>query len=177
MMGWYGGGMGSVGWLGMGLFWLILLGLIVWLVARLLPGSGGGTTRDTGESALEILDRRLAGRDRPGSLAGPTGRPPGRPARREVTAMRRPVLVGALVAAVIALVASAAVAVGTLDRASLGALEMRGYGQAQDRHDGRPRPESVVRNDGQPRSRAVRGHDGRLNDGFDGLHGNRVAAR
>jgi len=60
MMGWYGGGMGWGAWLAMGLFWFILLGLIVWLVARLLPGSGGGTTRDTGESALEILDRRLA---------------------------------------------------------------------------------------------------------------------
>jgi len=60
MMGWYGNGTGSLGWLGMGVFWLILLGLIVWLVMRLLPGSGGGTTRNTGESALEILDRRLA---------------------------------------------------------------------------------------------------------------------
>ena len=37
MMGWYGGGMGSLGWLGMGVFWLFLLGLIVWLVVRLLP--------------------------------------------------------------------------------------------------------------------------------------------
>ena len=60
-MGWYGGnGMGSLGWLGMGVFWLILLGLIIWLVVRLLPGSGGGTTRYSGESSLEILDRRLA---------------------------------------------------------------------------------------------------------------------
>ena len=60
MMGWYGNGMGPFGWLAMGVFWLILLGLIVWLVVRLLPGSGGGTTRSAGESALEILDRRLA---------------------------------------------------------------------------------------------------------------------
>jgi putative membrane protein len=59
MMGWYGGGMGPLGWLAMGLFWLILLGLIVWLVTRLLP-AGGGTTRPAGESPLEILDRRLA---------------------------------------------------------------------------------------------------------------------
>ena len=44
----------------LGLFWLVLLGLIVWLVSRLLPDSDGGTTRNTGESALEILDRRLA---------------------------------------------------------------------------------------------------------------------
>ncbi len=61
MMGWYGGnGMGSLGWLGMGVFWLILLVLIIWLVVRLLPGSGGGTTRYSGESSLEVLDRRLA---------------------------------------------------------------------------------------------------------------------
>jgi putative membrane protein len=60
MMGWYGGGMGPLGWLGMGLFWLILIGLIVWLVVRLLPGSNSGTTRDTSQSALEVLDRRLA---------------------------------------------------------------------------------------------------------------------
>ena len=61
MMGWYGsGGMSSLGWLGMGVFWLILLGLIIWLVVRLLPGSSVGMTRATGESALEILDRRLA---------------------------------------------------------------------------------------------------------------------
>ena len=63
MMGWYGNGMGPFGWLAMGVFWLILLGLIVWLVVRLLPGSGGGTTRSSGESALEILDRRLASGD------------------------------------------------------------------------------------------------------------------
>jgi len=44
----------------MGVFWLVLLGLIIWLVVRLLPGSGSGTTWSTGESALEILDRRLA---------------------------------------------------------------------------------------------------------------------
>jgi putative membrane protein len=61
MMGWYGGGMGSLGWLGMGVFWLFLLGLIVWLVVRLLPGSNGGTTLDTGESPLAVLDCRLAG--------------------------------------------------------------------------------------------------------------------
>jgi putative membrane protein len=61
MMDWYGrGGMSSVGWLGMGAFWLILLGVIIWLVVRLLPGNGSGATRNTGESALEILDRRLA---------------------------------------------------------------------------------------------------------------------
>jgi len=44
--------------------------------------------------------------------------------------MRRPLLVGVLVAAVIALVASVAVAVGTLGRTS-GPSMMRGYGQGQ----------------------------------------------
>jgi putative membrane protein len=52
--------MGLIGWLAMGVFWLILLGLIIWLMVRLLPGRDCGTTRATGESPLEILDRRLA---------------------------------------------------------------------------------------------------------------------
>jgi uncharacterized membrane protein len=60
MMGWYGGGMGPLGWLGMGVFGLVVLALIGWLVVRLLPGSGGGPTRPAGGSALEALDRRLA---------------------------------------------------------------------------------------------------------------------
>jgi putative membrane protein len=63
MMGWKSSsGMGSLGWLGMGVFWLILLGLIVWLVVRLLPDSGSGKSADrsTDDSALDILDRRLA---------------------------------------------------------------------------------------------------------------------
>jgi putative membrane protein len=44
----------------MGVLWLILLGLVVWLVVRLLPDNSSGPTRPYGESALEILDRRLA---------------------------------------------------------------------------------------------------------------------
>ncbi len=77
MMGWYGGGMTGFGWLGMGLFWLVLLGVIIWLVVRLAtsgtrvppqpparhrwrhprrrPRRPSGTA-----AALEILDRRLA---------------------------------------------------------------------------------------------------------------------
>ena len=58
MMNWYGGGMGGGAWLFMGLFWLALIGLIVWLVVRLLPGSK--PDNDTRESAEEILDRRFA---------------------------------------------------------------------------------------------------------------------
>jgi putative membrane protein len=60
MMSWYGGGMGPLGWLAMGVFWVLLLGLIIWLVVRLLPGSAGGPSTPPGESALEIFDRRLA---------------------------------------------------------------------------------------------------------------------
>lgn len=51
------GAMGSL-MIGAGVFWLALILLVIWLVVRLLPG--GGTTRNNGESALEILDRRLA---------------------------------------------------------------------------------------------------------------------
>ncbi len=60
MMGWYGLGMGTFELLAMGLFWLVLLGLIAWLVVRVLPASSDQPTRATGESALEILDRRMA---------------------------------------------------------------------------------------------------------------------
>jgi putative membrane protein len=60
MMGWYGGGMAGFGMLAMGVFWLAPLGLIIWLVVRLLPGSNRGITRPSGDAALEILDRRLA---------------------------------------------------------------------------------------------------------------------
>ena len=41
MMGWYGPGMGTFELLAMGLFWLVLLGLIAWLVVRVLPASSG----------------------------------------------------------------------------------------------------------------------------------------
>ncbi len=61
MMGWYGGaGMGWGAWIGMGLFWLVLLGVILYAVVRLLPsGRAGGRDRDP-ESPEEILDRRFA---------------------------------------------------------------------------------------------------------------------
>ena len=60
MMGWYGSGMAAFGMLAMGVFWLAPFALIIWLVMRLLPGSGDGERRPMGYSALEILDRRLA---------------------------------------------------------------------------------------------------------------------
>jgi len=74
MMGWYGGGMNGIAWMGMGLFWLLLLGLIVWLVSRLLTGRSDDPkpaatppiasrpmpVASTAEPALAILDTRLA---------------------------------------------------------------------------------------------------------------------
>ena len=64
MMGWYGGGMGWGGWLGMGIFWIALLALIIWLVVKLLPSGERGARPPAdpsqGESPMEILDRRLA---------------------------------------------------------------------------------------------------------------------
>lgn len=69
-MGWYGGGMTGFAWMGMGLFWFALLGLIVWLVIRLLPGKSQEPKTATSAAvspvasasapALAILDERLA---------------------------------------------------------------------------------------------------------------------
>lgn len=63
-MGGYGAGMGW-GWpFVMGLFWLILLGVILYLVVRLLPIGGAGSGPDAAapvqETPEEILDRRFA---------------------------------------------------------------------------------------------------------------------
>jgi putative membrane protein len=67
MMGWYGGGMGGGAWIFMGLFWVILIAAIIWLVVRLLPSSShsGATTAaphqvSGHESPLDVLDRRFA---------------------------------------------------------------------------------------------------------------------
>lgn len=78
-MRWYGGGMGSVAWVFMGLFWIILIAAIIWLVIRLLPANGhAGQQQMTHaplppqvqppfpgqpvapESPFDVLDRRLA---------------------------------------------------------------------------------------------------------------------
>lgn len=58
MMGGYGG-MGGGAWAFMGIFWVALLVLIVFLVVRLLP-SGGRRDPAGPESPEEILDRRFA---------------------------------------------------------------------------------------------------------------------
>jgi putative membrane protein len=58
MMGWYSGGMGYGAWMFMGLFWLVLIGLIIWAAARLLPTSHDGVRNM--DSPQEILDHRFA---------------------------------------------------------------------------------------------------------------------
>ena len=57
MMG-YGWGMGLGGWIFMGLFWFVVIGVIIWAAVALLPGR-----RPAGpdsERPEEILDRRFA---------------------------------------------------------------------------------------------------------------------
>jgi len=74
MMGWYSGSLNSLAWMGMGLFWLVLLGLLVWLAIRLLPGKSqepeprttpanpptASAVASAAVPALAILDERLA---------------------------------------------------------------------------------------------------------------------
>jgi putative membrane protein len=55
----YGWGMG-VGWIFMLVFWVVLIGLIVWAVTRLLPSSGTRVGGDRAAAPEEILDRRFA---------------------------------------------------------------------------------------------------------------------
>lgn len=59
MMG-FGWGMGY-GWIFMLVFWVLLVGLVLWAVSRLAPRSVEG--KESGgrrESTLEVLQRRLA---------------------------------------------------------------------------------------------------------------------
>jgi putative membrane protein len=58
MMG-YGWGMGPFGWIMMGLVWFVIIGLIVWAVVALLPGTRSARG-SAGERPEEILDRRFA---------------------------------------------------------------------------------------------------------------------
>jgi len=87
MMGWYGSGMCGV-WLFMGLFWLALIGLIIWLVVKLLPRSNGDqrTTPAVGflptESPEQVLDRLFA--------MGEIDETTYRSRRTALTEMRRP---------------------------------------------------------------------------------------
>jgi putative membrane protein len=67
MMGWSEGGTGGTVWIFVGLFWLVLVAAIIWLVVRLLPSKGhsdpkGFTSPPVASppGAFEILDRRFA---------------------------------------------------------------------------------------------------------------------
>lgn len=59
MMG-FGWGMGATGWIVMVAFWLGIITLIVWVVARLLPTDRARDRDRELESPEEILDRRFA---------------------------------------------------------------------------------------------------------------------
>jgi putative membrane protein len=52
--------MGWGAWLGMGVFWALLLALIVFLVVRLLPSNDRGGSGDRLDTPEDILDRRFA---------------------------------------------------------------------------------------------------------------------
>jgi putative membrane protein len=60
MNGWHSAGIGFGVWLLMGLFWLVLLGLVVWAVVRLLPASRTESRPVDRDGPEEILDRRFA---------------------------------------------------------------------------------------------------------------------
>ena len=91
MMGWYGSGMGGAGpfiWMFMGLFWIALIGLIIWLVVKLLPGSsanqhsGPAAGVGLGEPPEQVLDRLFA--------LGEIDEPTYRARRTALSEMRKP---------------------------------------------------------------------------------------
>lgn len=59
MMGWDGGGWWGFGMVAMGLFWVVVLGAIVWAVVRLTTRPEAPVTRPP-ETARQVLDRRFA---------------------------------------------------------------------------------------------------------------------
>jgi putative membrane protein len=59
MMGDWDGGMGAAGWLLMTVFWVVLLGAIVWAVANLFPARRDGSAVPP-ERPEDVLDGRLA---------------------------------------------------------------------------------------------------------------------
>ncbi len=59
MMNGWNGGMTWEGWFFMGLFWVLLIGVIVFAAAQLFPGRRE-TRTETQEEPRTILERRLA---------------------------------------------------------------------------------------------------------------------
>ena len=59
MMNGWNGGMTWEGWFFMSLFWVLLVGVIVWAAAQLFPGRRDARTEQQ-EEPRTILDRRLA---------------------------------------------------------------------------------------------------------------------
>jgi putative membrane protein len=81
------GGAGPFMWLFMGLFWIALIGLIIWLVVKLLPGSSNQRSAPAlgpgpGESPEQMLDRLFA--------LGEIDEATYRQRRTALTEMRRP---------------------------------------------------------------------------------------
>jgi putative membrane protein len=82
------GGVAPLMWVFMGLFWIALIALIIWLVVKLLPGSNGDqrATPDGGvapsESPEQVLDRLFA--------VGEIDETTYRSRRTALTEMRRP---------------------------------------------------------------------------------------
>jgi putative membrane protein len=55
--------MGAGGWVLMALFWMALVALVVWVIARVLPNRADDPLGkdETPDTPREVLDRRLAG--------------------------------------------------------------------------------------------------------------------
>jgi putative membrane protein len=61
MMGGFGMGFGSFGFLWMAIFWLVIVVAAIWLVGNLFPRSDRGQSpANAPESAVDILKRRYA---------------------------------------------------------------------------------------------------------------------
>lgn len=59
MMGDWDGNMGAAGWVMMTVFWVALLGVIIWAVTALAPSRRNGSA-ERPERPEDVLDRRLA---------------------------------------------------------------------------------------------------------------------